>query len=123
LEILNQSQFESHLTPFTIIMGDSDEEGEGSVVLANKKKTKRPKRYKVLLHNDDYTTMEFVIFVLKAVFRKGLEESQAIMLEVHNKGAATCGIYSHEIAETLCQKVHSLARENKHPLKSSIEEE
>ncbi len=84
---------------------------------------KKPKKYKVILHNDDYTTMEFVIFILKVVFHKTLAEAETIMLEVHNKGYGVCGIYSFEIAESKAKKVEILAREQNHPLKCTIEVE
>ncbi len=86
-------------------------------------KVKRPKKYKVILHNDDYTTMEFVIYILKAVFHKNSSEAEKIMWEVHEKGRGICGIYSYEIAETKAKRVEMLAKENSHPLMCTIEPE
>jgi ATP-dependent Clp protease adaptor protein ClpS len=88
-----------------------------------KNKIEIPKKYKVLLHNDDYTTMEFVIFILKNVFHKTTAEAEQIMLSVHHQGMGVCGIYTFEIAETKANKVKQLARENTQPLKCSIEPE
>lgn len=83
----------------------------------------RPPMYKVLLHNDDYTTMEFVVDILVQVFGKSLEKATQIMLNVHNKGKAVCGIYPREIAETKVQTVHNLASTKGFPLKSTMEKE
>lgn len=97
------------------------EESDSSVI--EQVKVKKPKKYKVILHNDDYTTMEFVIFILKVVFHKTTSEAESIMLEVHNKGRGVCGIYSYEIAETKSKKVEVLAKEQSHPLICTIEPE
>jgi len=83
--------------------------------------TKEPDMYKVLLHNDDYTTMEFVVHVLMLVFHKPVEEATRIMLNVHQKGLGLCGVYTCEIAETKVDTVARLARENGHPLKCTME--
>ena len=88
-----------------------DEEGEGGVQVIERQKTKLPKRYKVLLHNDDYTTMEFVIHVMMKFFGKSYEESHSLMLKVHHEGHAICGIYTFEVAETKMTKVIQLAKE------------
>ena len=82
-----------------------------------------PKKYKVLLLNDDFSTMEFVIEILAKVFRKSLEESEKIMLDVHNNGKAICGIYTKEIALTKVSQVKTMARKAKFPLKATAEEE
>jgi ATP-dependent Clp protease adaptor protein ClpS len=84
---------------------------------------KEPPLYKVLLLNDDYTTMEFVIEVLRYVFSKPIEEATRIMLNVHRKGVGVCGIYPYEIAETKVSAVESLARERGFPLKCTLERE
>ena len=83
----------------------------------------RPPMYKVLLHNDDYTTMDFVVDILIQVFGKSLEKATQIMLNVHNEGKAVCGIYPREIAETKVQTVHNLAGRKGFPLKSTMEKE
>jgi ATP-dependent Clp protease adaptor protein ClpS len=96
---------------------------DGEIAILDKTKTSLPKKYKVLLHNDDYTTMEFVIYILQAVFHKSIDEAERIMLEVHQKGIGVCGVYTFEIAETKLQKVTNLAKANSHPLVCSIEPE
>ncbi|MEE4354995.1 MAG: ATP-dependent Clp protease adapter ClpS [Desulfococcaceae bacterium] len=82
-----------------------------------------PSMYKVLLHNDDYTTMEFVVEILMFVFNKSSEEATGIMLSVHKKGIGICGVYTYEVAETKVDTVSKLARENGFPLKCTMEEE
>lgn len=81
-----------------------------------------PRQFKVLLHNDDYTTMDFVIRVLRAVFNKSEPEAAQIMMNVHENGVGVCGIYSAELAETKVATVHSMARKEGFPLRSSMEE-
>lgn len=98
-----------------------DEDGGTATII--QKKIQLPKKFKVLLHNDDYTTMEFVIFILQAVFHKSLVEAEKIMLDVHRQGLGVCGVYTHEIAESKAKKVERLARENSHPLLCTIEPE
>lgn len=100
-----------------------DGDGESGVVTIKKVKVKKPSLYRVLLHNDDYTTMEFVIYVLQKHFHKSSEEAQAIMIKVHKEGVGTCGVFTYEVAETKSSKVAREARENGHPLKCSIEPE
>jgi ATP-dependent Clp protease adaptor protein ClpS len=85
-------------------------------------KVEDPKRYKVLLHNDDYTTMEFVLLVLEDVFNKTSAQAQEIMMKVHEKGVGVCGVYCFEVAETKAQKVDGMAKSEGYPLKISIEE-
>lgn len=82
-----------------------------------------PKKYKVLLLNDDYSTMDFVIEVLMNIFRKTLSESEKIMLDVHNNGSAVCGVYTHEIAQTKVSQVKTMARAANFPLKAKAVEE
>jgi len=84
---------------------------------------KHPKKYKVLILNDDYTSMEFVIDILMTIFHKSYEEAERIMLEVHKKDKGVCGIYTHEIAETKIMQVHKKARESGFPLRAEMEEE
>lgn len=103
---------------------DEGEQDEQSVVATvPKDKIKRPRRYKVLLHNDDYTTMEFVIYVLQKHFGKTVEEATAVMMKVHYEGVGVCGVYTFEIAETKAQKVAKDAKANGHPLLCTIEPE
>ncbi len=91
--------------------------------ISTRSKNDEPPMYKVLLHNDDYTTMEFVVEVLITVFGKSLEKATQIMLNIHNKGQGMCGIYPRQIAETKVETVHSLARSKGFPLKSTLEKE
>jgi len=82
-----------------------------------------PKKYKVLLLNDDFSTMDFVIEILVNVFRKSVEESEKIMFDIHNNGKAVCGVYTHEIAFTKVGQVKTMARKANFPLKAIAEEE
>lgn len=91
--------------------------------LENEIELEEPKKYKVLLLNDDFSTMEFVIDILTIVFRKSLEESEKIMLNVHNNGQGVCGIYTQEIALTKVSQVKSMARKANFPLKAIAQEE
>jgi len=100
-----------------------DDETEGGLALKTKPKTKKPSMYKVLLLNDDYTPMEFVIHVLERFFGKSEEEATQIMLHVHTKGVGICGVFTYEVAETKAAQVMDLARQNQHPLQCSIEKE
>lgn len=92
------------------------------VVVETKKKVKRPPLFKVLLHNDDYTTKEFVVQILQYVFHKENAEAVQIMLHVHQKGIGVAGVYSYEFAETKVALVESLAKEEEYPLKCTMEE-
>ncbi len=98
-------------------------ERDNDVVTINKEKLKLPPRYKVLMHNDDYTTMEFVVLVLKVIFGKNEQSALKIMLDIHLSGLAICGIYTYEIAETKVAKVYKMAKDAGHPLKTTIEQE
>lgn len=82
---------------------------------------REPSMYRVLLHNDDYTTMEFVVYILMAVFRKPMEEAKQIMLDVHHQGIGECGVFIFEVAETKVDTVTRMARQNGYPLKCSME--
>ena len=96
---------------------------EGDVATETEKKVKRPHLYKVLLHNDDYTTMEFVVEVLKSVFHHSESDAMSIMLHVHQRGVGVAGVFSYEIAESKANKVMRLAREHEYPLRCSVEPE
>ncbi len=100
---------------------ETDKDEQSGVATVKKVKLQPPKMYKVLMHNDDYTTMEFVILVLQKFFNKSASESQTIMLEVHTRGFGICGIYTYEVAESKVAKVTKYARDNGHPLKCSTE--
>ncbi|MCL5807537.1 MAG: ATP-dependent Clp protease adapter ClpS [Deltaproteobacteria bacterium] len=93
---------------------------EGDV--KDEQEIREPKFYRVILHNDDYTTMEFVIEILIVVFHKPAAEATRIMLDVHKKGKGICGVYHYDIAATKVTQVHALARQREFPLKCSLEE-
>tara|TARA_B100000029_G_scaffold266729_1_gene262608 strand:- start:905 stop:1255 length:351 start_codon:yes stop_codon:yes gene_type:complete len=88
-----------------------------------KPKLKKPRLYRVILVNDDYTPMEFVVFILRRIFRKSREEAVQIMLNVHMKGTGVCGVFTAEIAETKVRQVLNLSRDNEHPLQCTMEPE
>ncbi len=96
---------------------------DGLAVQENRPKLQRPKLYKVILLNDDYTPMEFVVILLERFFRKTREEATRIMLHVHQKGMAVCGVFTREVAETKVRQVLDFARENQHPLQCTMEPE
>ena len=93
------------------------------VVTRTKPKTKKPSMYKVLMLNDDYTPMEFVVYVLERFFRKSGDEATRIMLHVHQRGVGVCGVYSYEVAETKVTQVMDFARQNQHPLQCTLEKD
>ena len=104
-------------------MSKQQSKEESRVAEKSGTRTASPPMFKVLMHNDDYTTMEFVVQVLETVFRKSPAEANKIMLNIHFKGIGMCGAYPFQIAETKVARVHSMAREEGFPLKCSIEEE
>lgn len=101
--------------------GQDDGGGAGLITEATKPKLKRPPLYKVLLLNDDYTPMEFVVYVLERFFGMGREKATQIMLAVHTRGSAVCGVYPRDVAETKSEQVNQCAQENNHPLLSQVE--
>ena len=103
--------------------GDEGGEGKTGLVTKTRPKTKRPSLYKVLLLNDDYTPMEFVIHVLERFFNKGRDEATRIMLHVHQKGVGICGVYTYEVAETKVTQVMDFSRQHQHPLQCTMEKE
>jgi len=116
----------THTFPPAICAGEGDDdtrEGDGQVGIATKTraKPKKPSQYKVLLLNDDYTPMEFVVIVLKRFFRMDMEEATRVMLHVHQKGVGVCGIFPYEVAETKVNQVMDFARQNQHPLQCTLE--
>jgi ATP-dependent Clp protease adaptor protein ClpS len=108
-------------------MSDTDRRGgdgpNTGVVVKTRPKTRKPAMYKVLMLNDDYTPMEFVVHVLERFFQKSREEATRIMLHVHRRGVGVCGVYTYEVAETKVTQVMDLARQNQHPLQCTIEKE
>ena len=113
-------------------MGDDDDgDGKGGtgrpdnpdvgIATKTRAKPKKPSQYKVLMLNDDYTPMEFVVMVLKRFFRMDLDEATQVMLHVHQRGVGVCGIYPYEVAETKVNQVMDFARQNQHPLQCTLE--
>lgn len=102
---------------------NKDDDSGTIVVTETKTKTKKPSMYKVLLLNDDYTPMEFVVHILERSFHKTQEEATQIMLHVHQKGVGVCGVFTYEIAETKVNQVVDIARRNQHPLQCTMEKE
>ena len=117
---------ESRLVPLCADEKDDDvgvTDGEDQVGVATKTRarSKKPSQYKVLMLNDDYTPMEFVVMVLKRFFRMDLEQATRVMLHVHQRGVGVCGIFPYEVAETKVNQVMDFARENQHPLQCTLE--
>ena len=106
-----------------VMAGDDDSDTDEQVGIATKTKTspKKPSQYRVLLLNDDYTPMEFVVMVLKRFFAMDLEEATRVMLHVHQKGVGVCGVFPYEVAETKVNQVMDFARQNQHPLQCTLE--
>ena len=101
---------------------DGNEAGRGTAVITRTKtKTKKPSLYRVLILNDDYTPMEFVVHVLERFFNKSREDATRIMLHVHQNGVGECGVYTFEVAETKVSQVMDFARQNQHPLQCVME--
>ena len=104
--------------------GKRGEEGPGTgVVVKAKPKTKKPSMYKVLMLNDDYTPMEFVVHILERFFNKNRQEATRIMLHVHRRGVGICGVYTYEVAETKVTQVMDFARQHQHPLQCTLEKD
>jgi ATP-dependent Clp protease adaptor protein ClpS len=102
--------------------GGGDDEGTGlGIATRTRTRTKQPTPYRVLLLNDDYTPMEFVVLVLQRFFRMDMEAATRVMLHVHQKGVGVCGVFSYEVAETKVAQVIEFARQNQHPLQCTLE--
>jgi ATP-dependent Clp protease adaptor protein ClpS len=111
-----------------LMMGENDKQRgadgpNAGVVVKPRPKTRKPTMYKVLMLNDDYTPMEFVVHVLERFFQKSRDQATQIMLHVHRRGVGVCGVYTYEVAETKVTQVMDLARQNQHPLQCTIEKE
>ena len=102
-------------------MSTTDRQGEGEVLTRHHHQLQEPSLYKVLLHNDDYTSMEFVVMILETIFHKSTAEATRVMMNVHRQGIGIAGVYTRDIAETKMGQVIDLARKNEFPLKCSIE--
>jgi ATP-dependent Clp protease adaptor protein ClpS len=106
------------------VAGTRDErDRQGSVLERTRQKEARPPKYKVVLYNDDYTPMQFVVNLLETVFRKSPVEANALMLQIHRGGKGIAGVYTHEVAETKVAQVHKLAEERGYPLRAGVEAE
>jgi ATP-dependent Clp protease adaptor protein ClpS len=105
--------------------GDGGDGGgtDHGVAVKSRTKTKKPSMYKVLMLNDDYTPMEFVVLVLEQIYAKSHEEATRVMLHVHQKGVGICGVYTYEIAETKVNQTMDLAQQQQHPLQCTIEKD
>jgi ATP-dependent Clp protease adaptor protein ClpS len=103
-------------------MSKRDYQHEEEVATQSREKLKKPPLYKVLLHNDDFTTMEFVVYVLETIFQKSDSEAFRIMLQVHTQGVGVAGVYTYEVAEMKVRKVMDLARAHEYPLLCTTEE-
>ena len=103
---------------------NDDNTGNGTgVAVRSRTKTKRPSMYKVLMLNDDYTPMEFVVHILERFFAKNRQEATRIMLHVHRRGVGICGVYTYEVAETKVTQVMDFARQHQHPLQCTLEKD
>ncbi len=100
---------------------DSDGGSQIGIATKTRAKAKKPSQYKVLMLNDDYTPMEFVVMVLKRFFSMDLEQATRVMLHVHQRGVGVCGIFTYEVAETKVNQVMDFARQNQHPLQCTLE--
>ncbi len=98
-------------------------DGDTGVIVQERTKTGKPSMYKVIMLNDDYTPMEFVVHVLRNLFNKPREEATRIMLHIHQKGVGVCGVYTYEVAETKVNDVMELARKHQHPLQCTLEKD
>ncbi len=106
-----------------LMAGSPDDREDAGLAVKTKPKTQRPPMYKVLLLNDDFTPMEFVVHVLERLFSMSHAQAIEIMLTVHRKGIAVVGVFSHEVAETKVMQVMELARRSQHPLQCTMEKE
>jgi len=102
---------------------DGGDEGGLGIATKTRVRTKKPSMYRVLILNDDYTPMEFVVLILERFFSKSREQATRIMLHVHQKGVGVCGVYTYEVAETKVAQVMDMARRNEHPLQCTMEKE
>ena len=103
--------------------GDTRRDREGGLAVEERREVKRPQRFKVVLYNDDYTPMEFVVGILETLFRKGPAEATQLMLRIHRAGQGVAGVYVLEVAETKVATVHRTAEERGYPLRSGVEPE
>ncbi len=114
--------------PFLLTMSGDDGDGDiggddpsVGVATLTRTRTKKPTPYRVLMLNDDYTPMEFVVLVLQRFFRMSIDDATRVMLQVHQRGVGVCGVFSYEVAETKVGQVVDFARQNQHPLQCTLE--
>lgn len=112
-----------HEDEFSSPPAGTEREGQSHLLLKTRTKTKKPNMYKVLLLNDDFTPMEFVVHILERFFGKTKTDAMEIMMNVHQKGVGICGVYTYEIAETKVSQVIDFSRSNEHPLQCTMEKE
>lgn len=119
-----------NIIPEPLVAGKEDDKEDGGddgtgidVIAKPRTRTKKPRLYKVLLLNDDYTPMDFVIYVLEQFFNKSRSQATGIMLQVHRSGVGICGVFTYEVAETKVSQVMNFARQNEHPLQCTMEKE
>ena len=110
-------------TDWDSMANEHDSKGEGQLLTRKRSETRKPRKYKVLLHNDDYTPMEFVVAILQQVFHLGEVDATQVMLHVHNSGIGIAGTFSYEVAETKVQQVQANAERHEFPLQCSMEPE
>jgi ATP-dependent Clp protease adaptor protein ClpS len=116
------TQTAAQIAPTMAARKDGDENGTGlGLATRTRTRTKKPSPYKVLMLNDDYTPMEFVVLCLQRFFRMNIEDATRVMLHVHQKGVGVCGVFSYEVAETKVSQVVDFARQNQHPLQCTME--
>jgi ATP-dependent Clp protease adaptor protein ClpS len=102
---------------------NNDDDGNTGVIVETKPKTKKPSMYKVLMLNDDYTPMEFVVHVLERIFAMDQEQATQVMMHVHRRGVGICGVFPYEVAETKVTQVMDFARQHQHPLQCTLEKD
>ena len=119
-ELLNMSAISAAESPDNGVDDDTRNPGVG-VATRTRTRTKKPTPYRVLMLNDDYTPMEFVVLCLQRFFRMNMEEATRVMLHVHQKGVGVCGVFTYEVAETKVSQVMDFARQNQHPLQCTLE--
>jgi ATP-dependent Clp protease adaptor protein ClpS len=126
IEEKKQIDLSSSTPQVTLSKGDEDQggrDGDSGTVTLTRTKTQKPSMYKVLLLNDDYTPMEFVIYVLQRFFSKSAEDATKVMLHVHQSGVGICGVFTYEVAETKVTQVMDMARQHGHPLQCTMEKD
>lgn len=121
-EVRRAGRFAAPVAAASTPPGSGDDDRSGTAIITRTKpRAKRPSLYRVLLLNDDYTPMEFVVLCLQRFFRMSMEEATRVMLHVHQRGVGVCGVFTYEVAETKVAQVMDFARQNQHPLQCTLE--